>query len=728
MADSDINTEAVAAETPPDDSSRPSTLDAAGQLHVFQGWFRADAAHSRKWRSQAKEDFDFVAGHQWSEQDKQTLINQSRPVIVFNRLLTIIKAVAGMEINGRHEISYIPRNTQDTAINEVLSAASKWMADNCDGEDEESDAFQKCIMVGMGWCEHRLDYEEDANGLYIEESLDPLEMYWDCRSRKKNLTDARRVARVRKMPAGDAKQLFPGFTIQELDAKWVMGAEPTEPEKTLEERRVRDENVSLPDDTTEITLVHMQWWEREAYHLVEDPLTKQKVSLSDQQMQALNARMAAIGLNMSLRSVKLTRKVYKQAFIGSKVLISENGPLPDRFSWTCITGESDHNKGTWFGLVRTMRDPQMWANKWLSQGLHILNGTAKGGILAETDAFEDQRQAEENYARPEGVVWMSKGALSGQHGPKIQPKPGSGLPSGYLELMQYAVDALRTVSGINLELLGQKDINQPGVLEAQRKQAGMTVLATMFDSLRRSRKQIGRIRLFFIQNFFSDGRLIRVTGPDGAKIVPLLRDMTLGEYDVIVDDTPTSPNQKQANWAIIISILPAFKDQLVQRPDILSLLLEYSPLPSKVVEALKAAMMQPPPDQPFQEQMKQLEIAGKVAAINRDQSTAEMQNAKAGATQATALYDEAMARDLLTKAGNNMGQLQSLLDAKKTAAQIDTEHANAENIRAKTLGEHASRMKDHIGSLIDALSPIPGAAPTNGNQPVPNAQPVTSQA
>ena len=47
-----------------------------------------------------------------------------------------------------------------------------------------------------------------------------------------------------------------------------------------------------------------------------------------------------------------------------------------------------------------MRDPQMWANKMLSNALHIANTTAKGGIIAEKNAFDNQVQAEESYARP----------------------------------------------------------------------------------------------------------------------------------------------------------------------------------------------------------------------------------------------------------------------------------------------------------------------------------------
>lgn len=715
------------SEITPQQAVSPSKDDKASALLTFKSWFKGDATHSDNWRRQAREDFDFVAGDQWTIEDKQILKGQSRPIITFNRSLTIVKAVAGMEINGRHEISFIPRNTTETAVNEVLTGASKWMADESDAEDEESDAFQNALICGMGWTEHRMDYLEDPKGMYVEESIDPLEMYWDRTARKKNLSDARRLWRVRKMPVGDATEQFPGFSADQMDASWAHADQPETPIKTLEERRIRDENTwGVRSEQDEVTIVQCQWWEVERYYLVADPQTGQKTELSGENYDKLKARLAELEgklkIKLPLLAVPMKRKVFKRAFLGNEVLEMSDNADPERFTWTCITGEKHHNKRTWFGIIRMLRDPQMWANKWLSQTLHILNATAKGGLLAETGAFEDQRQAEENYAKPEGIVWMARDALSGQK-PRVMPKPGQGNPEAYVEMLTVAVNATRDVSGINLELLGQKDVNQPGILEAQRKQAGMTVLATMFDALRRMRKQVGRIRLYFIQTFLSDGRMIRIVGPEGAKAVPLIRDKCLGEYDTIVDDTPTSPNQKQANWAIILSLLQVFGDYLKAKPQLLPLILEYSPLPAALVDAIKNAITSPDPNDA---QNQQLAIAAQVAKISKDQAQAELFNKQAGATEATAMYDEAMARNLLMKHQGDMAAAfndarQSGLQAAKlaadtlaTAAKADQTKAQTEKTRAETAGQHADTLSTHVDTARQALTPIQHGEPIGG--------------
>ena len=733
----------AAGELPSVASMKPSDLDDASALRVFKAWFKGDARHSKNWREKAREDFGFVAGDQWSVEDQGYLKAQKRTPITFNRTLTIIKAVAGMEINGRHEIAYLPRKLEDAEIDETLTGACKWMSDECDGEDEESEAFQHSSICGMGWAEHWMDYEEEAQGKYLEGAVDPLEMYWDRTARKKNLVDARRIMRVKVLPLYDAMQMFEGKNRNQLNAAWAYQNEVPTPEKTLEERRIRNENSSGPlDDQDEVTLVQAQWWEREECWCVADEQNQRILQIGDEVYQKLKARHDQVQQMMSmampgyqpkqLKATRGRRKVYKQAFIGGEILELGAAPWPEGFTFTCITGELHHIERTWYGIVRTLRDPQMWGNKWLSQVLHILNSTAKGGILAEEDAFADIKQAEEQWAQPGGIVWANKNALSGQKS-KIQEKPGSanqGTMSGYMELLTLAINATRDVSGINLELLGQKDINQPGILEAMRKQAGMTVLATMFDSLRRMRKIVGRIRLYFIQNFLSDGRIIRITGQDGAKSVRLLRDKTLGEYSVVVADTPTSPNMKEQNWAIISQLLPAFKDQLMARPDVLMTILDYSPLPQRLIASIKQTMQNPQSD-PTQQQLQQLAIAEKTANISKTQAQAELFLSQAKSTESTALYDIAMARNLLLKhQGDAVKAIQeahanglkarndamlAAANADHTTAKADETREKIRQLRARTPHDLAQARADTHNTVADTISKFAGMGNDQAN-------------
>lgn len=619
--------------------SEPSRLESEALYNALKGWFKADMEHSQEWRAQAKSDFDFRAGKQWRPEDKSALEDQKRPVITFNRSLAIIKAVAGLEINARHDTVFLPRGMTPGAVkaNELLTSASQWMGESCDAEDEQSEAFQDAITCGMGWTEQRIGYDEEPDGAYVEQRADPLEMFWDRSARSKNLADARRVARVRKMTVAEAKDFAASLGVEnvdvtDLDASWAIGVD-TDPAKPVEERRLRLENSHSFSDKDNVHIVHMQWIERKPFYRVADQTTGRMLELNEKQYSEYVALAKEHGLQY--RSVRQTKKVYKQAFLGGIIIggVTEC-PCPDRFTFQCITGERDHNSGTWFGLISLMRDPQMWANKWLSQTLHILNTTAKGGIIAEKDAFADQREAQDTYAQPDAITWAAEGAIGKN---KIMQKPGTGIPNGYVNLIQFAISSIRDVTGINLELLGQRDANQPGILEHQRKQAGMTILATVFDSLRRFRKNVGRVRLSFIQQYLSDGRLIRIAGPDGYKVVPLLRDQTLGEYEVIIDDSPTSPNQKQETWGFLLELMPMLRG--IMTPEAAIAMLEYSPLPSQLVEQFKAMIMQKQAPSPEAQAAKQIQMRGVLAKVVKDEAAAEEMRAKASGDRAQAILD-----------------------------------------------------------------------------------------
>src|SRR5579859_3747968 len=86
-----------------------------------------------------------------------------------------------------------PIAPSEPAQAESITDAIKWVRDECDAEDEESEAFIDAVICGLGRTETRLDYETDPDGMIDEDRVDPLEMYWDAYARKRNLTDARHV-------------------------------------------------------------------------------------------------------------------------------------------------------------------------------------------------------------------------------------------------------------------------------------------------------------------------------------------------------------------------------------------------------------------------------------------------------------------------------------------------------------------------------------------------------
>lgn len=617
----------------------PDTDDKEGLLTTAKSWFKEDREHSADWRKDAKEDYDFASLRQWSEDDKRILRDQMRPEITFDKVGTTVKTVVGIEIGNRREVRFIPRSLGDAKPDEVLTAAAEWARDACDAEDEESDAFKDTVVCGMGWVDTRMDYESDPEGMIKQERVDPMEMYWDSAARKPNLADARRTWRVKTMPIEDARLLAPDAEDEELDAAWARDESEKKEPHNADPNVAYQQDIGTGDksDAEDVTLVHLQYWERENYYRVS--LGGQIESISEADWPKVKKRADILTAQMGmppLQYVKQIRKVYKQALIGGKVLSMGPAACEGHFSWECITGERDQNEGVWYGIVRAMKDPQRWANKWLSQSLHILNTNAKGGLFAERGAFDNDRDAEDSYARSDRITWLKQGALAAG---KIQQKTPPQLPQNLAELMAYALSSIRDASGVNLELAGlQEQADQSGVLAEHRKQSGMTILASLFDSLRRYRKRQGRIMLYFIQNYISDGRLIRIVGEEGAQYVPLIHQPGLTEYDVVVDDDPTSTNQKEKVWATLMQMMPFLADKL--DPSDLAILFEYSPLPQSVVEAWQQKIEQQQQQQaPLQQQMQELQmmlLQTKSALQAAQAQQAQANAAKAAAEAATA--------------------------------------------------------------------------------------------
>jgi hypothetical protein len=601
----------------------------------IKDWVRADIDHSAEWRMQAREEYKFVAIHgQWTEDAKEVLKQEERPIVTFDQTSKYVKAICGLEINNRQMTTYLPRdvrNAGEVKANEILTNASDWMSQGTDASRQQSRAFRDTTICGMGWTSGEINYDDDPQGKYLEERCDPLEMGWDCNARDANLFDAKRRWRMREMTEEEARNLIPGITedmdAADLDAAWAsdFNSQASAETKTKQQKERREENTE-EDPNRRFKILQIQWWEHETYVKTVDPQTQQPVDMAKDEFDAINAEFQAM-YGGPLPFATLRRKVWKQAFVGGKILKAGPCPRRDGFTFNCITGDPDDTAGTWFGIVRVLRDPQVWANKFFAQMMHMINSTAKGGIIAESDAFPDIRQAQDSYARPNAMTIVNPGAVAKG---KIMAKPGAAMTGGIFQLMQIADSMFAKVSGMNMELMGMADRQQPGVLEAQRKQSAMTILATLFDSLSAFRREVGAMRLTFIQDYLADGRLIRVHGDDGIQAIPLVKDKTLGQYDVIVDDAPSSTNMKEKAWAALMTLLPAVQDMLT--PQVVVMLLDYVPnLPSRLVEELKKIASEPPSPEAaeMQKRGQMAEIEDKEASGVQKKTAAVLNLAKA---------------------------------------------------------------------------------------------------
>lgn len=563
--------------------------------------------HLTNWFNEAREAYDYFAGRQWTEEDTQKLDSEGRPHIVFNRIPRVINAITGLEVENRTEVVYTPRQTGDAMASDILTGAAQYVRDNCDAEDEESQAFKDCLICGIGWTETHINYEVNPDGEILIERADPLDMHYDCTATKRNLSDMEWVAREKHYTKRQFKSMWPDADANILnDAPHSKGLQPHDATEAPWYRI--DQSGKDGREHNKICVIQYQKWSRVKFYRVErinEQTGESDIVEMDQKTFDDSQKMINV---LGLKCLEQYRRVYKQYFVaGNQVLDKGDCPV-NMFTFRAITGMLDRNKNYWKGMISLMRDPQMWSNKWLSQTLHIFNTNAKGGYIVEEGVFTNPRQSAETLSTS-SVTYVVEGALGEG---RLQKKEAPVFPPGLDNLLQYATSSVSELVGVNLESLGMANRDQSGVLEAERKRTTITMVADFFDALRRYRKEQARVLADFIISYISDGRLVRIAGQGLGKYVPLMKDRLDFAYDIVVDDALSSPHQKERVFAMVIQLLPTLLQAGIPIPPEV---LDYAPLPAPLIEDWRKLLANQSKDQTgamkeqIRMQLAQLELA-----------------------------------------------------------------------------------------------------------------------
>jgi hypothetical protein len=608
-------------------------------------------AHWAKWRTTARESFNFVAGRQWDEQDRALMEENNRIPVTFNRIETTIDAVSGAEIMGRQEVTYLPREVNDSGLSDVLSQGAQYVRQQCDAEDEESDAFRDCLICGIGVTQTRPSYDMDPDGEIIIERIDPLEVSFDPGSVKANFADARYLRRKTRMSREECEALFGDYE----DYGPVGGDDNTDTQDPIIDNP-RDQYAVgdyIDPESSEIEVAEYQWFDEESFYRI--PTPQGEVELDE----AALAEIEQSDPMIYEKAVRQTRRIYRRAFrVGGRVKDPQD-IASKAFTYIAITGKRDRNHRTYYGLVEPMKDPQRFANKFLSSMIDQYVKSAKGGVMMEARSVDDIRGFEESWAKNDAVTLVPDGALSNPNGARIQQKPVTQISPVLPALLEYAVSSIRDVTGVNLEVLGMADRQQAGVLEHQRKQAAYGILAAFFNSQRRYRKMQGRLLLTQMQLYLPESALYRIVGDDGeANYVKIAYQPNL-KFDVIVDEAPTSPNQKERTFAILTQMLPLLQSAPpeIQGP-VAAEVLKFSPLPASTATKIGQLINQPQQPSPEQQMAQQMQMAGQEQQIRKTASEASKNEADVVLKQAQAQQTDMEAARDLTETLRNQAEAQ----------------------------------------------------------------------
>jgi hypothetical protein len=596
-----------------------SKMDELEFIKATQLMHKEAVDHTYESRKEASESRLFVAGDQWDQMDLAE--REGRPSVTYNRCGPFVDSVVGMHIQNQQEVTYLPRTTgdQDPKQAEVLNSAAQWARDESDADDEEIEVFIDLVTTGIGSLETMISFDKDPDGNIVQEHIDWVnELYWDPMVKRKNAQDKRWVMRIKPWDKDDIEEEWPDKDVSGGD--WDSSDMWWQPEIHRADKAwlyKNDQAENVPDNQQMVVM--LEWFEIEKQHRVK--VNGKTHNISVNKFNKMRDMFDQSGIPYTTRPVPM--RVYHRAFITGDTLL-ERGPAPvDGFSIEITTGKRCHKTASWYGLVRSLKDPQRWANIFFSSMIYQIATSGKG-ILAEEDVFPNIHKAKESWAKPDEITEVNAGSISGG---KILPTPQTPYPAGLDRMMEHSIQSFNDVTGIPVEMLGLTKADQAGVVEAQRRQSGIAILSWAFNAIRRFRKDQGRTLLDYIDRYISDGRLIRISNKK--EYVPLIKMDGMAQYDIIVDDAPSSPNQKDKVWQIMQTLMPHMMQMGVPMPkDIF----DYLPIPESLKESWKEQMKPDPAKQQAQQKALQLQERAAVAEISKDESKAALDKAKAQET------------------------------------------------------------------------------------------------
>lgn len=508
---------------------------------------------------------DFFAGIQWDKTDLAKLAATKRPALTINKVLNTISNVAGEQLFNRSMVSYRPAKNGTAETADALSKVFMQISQNNRLPWVRSNVFLDGCITGRGYYDARLDFDDSLMGEVRISTLPPNSVLLDPDAADYEMKDWLDVTVSRWLPLPMVELLYG--------------------------KKVRDELQKMPEDYCPYDFMEAGDW-------IADKFSNN----SDLDSMTFKSYYPADEAGNDYRRVRILDRQYKELAILEYFVDIETGDLREvprtwdrnhiaeflrqnpklgtikkkgfKIGWSVTAGnvvlhdkESPYKyftvipffphfrRGRTIGIVENLIGPQELLNKTRSQILHILNTTANSGWKVKQGTMVNM---EDEDLREEGAETGFVAVVREMDGlEKLTPNQ---IPTGLDRVGFLAEEDIKNISGVSDYQTGfaREDVAAKAVKFNQAR--GTTNLATVLDNLNRTDTLLAERILSMVQRFYTEPRLVNITGSGlGAEdeqlmvneITPegsILRDLTLGEYSVVVTSEPERDNYEDTQF------------------------------------------------------------------------------------------------------------------------------------------------------------------------------------
>jgi hypothetical protein len=388
----------------------------------------------------------------------------------------------------------------------------------------------------------------------------------------------------------------------------------------------------------------------------------------------------------------------------------------NRFLLVPIWGYRRARDGLAYGVWRGMRDIQDDLNKRRSKALWALSVNR---IIADKGAVDDFEDLRQEAARPDAIIIKNQGR-------ELTFDNNVGEFQGNLLLAEQDAQLMRNAGGVTNENLGRNTAAQSGKAIGLKQDQGSLTTSELFDNLLLAIKQVGKLRLSHIEQFYTDSKAVRIIG-DGKPIEwlqvnrmdpatgEIMNDVTAREADFVVDTQDWRSSLARSQMEELFQLLgqmATFAPNVVMA--VLDLVVDSTEIRDKAewVARIRKLNGQRDPSKPLTEEEQKAEIAQAQKMQEQEQLASDMQKAALEKLQA----DIGVAEATLKK-----------LDADGIMKKVETMYAALQAAQIVATVPGVTPAADEITASAGMRDEHPGAIPVPDQPPgavMPQAGPL----